>query len=217
MATSACGCASARFTTMKTLLLLVLLAQPGCGALYTRRVIVSRAAAAAAASAAMPGLQAATAAQRGAENAYQTQTFGTEVCVKRTAMGACAETAREGATGEAPTKPEATRVKVLQIEEEPQSELVKSLLKKTADNAEANAREVKEKTIKANQPGQFGPFANTAPIMREDGSFDVVSLGKFQRLKDRGKITQTATGLDTYVKGFDPDIPEPKQKLFGLF
>ena len=53
--------------------------------------------------------------------------------------------------------------------------------------------------------------------MRADGSFDSVSIGKFERLKDRGVITKTATGLDTYVAGFDPDAPEPKQKFLGLF
>ena len=92
-----------------------------------------------------------------------------------------------------------------------------ALLKKTQENKEANAQLVKEKTIKAAQPGTFGPFAKDAPIMRQDGSFDIVPLRRYDTLKDRGKITQTATGLDMYVKGFDPDAPEPKQKLFGLF
>ena len=98
------------------------------------------------------------------------------------------------------------------------SAIVQSLLKKTADNAEKNAQLVKEKTIKADQGATFGPFAKDAPIMRADGSFDVVPLAKYDRLKDRGKITQTATGLDKYVAGFDPDAPEPqREKIFGLF
>ena len=154
--------------------------------------------------------RAATAAQRGAEPAYQNQAFTDEVCVKRTPLGACAETAKEKTTAAAP-------LKVLQATPEPESELVKQLLRKTAENADANAELVKQKTIKAAQPGTFGPFAKDAPIMRADGTFDIVPLAKYDRLKDRGKITKTKTGLDTYVKGFDPDAPEPKEKFLGLF
>ena len=154
--------------------------------------------------------QSARAAQRGAEPAYKTQAFSDEVCVRRTPLGACAETAPEKNTG-------AERYKVLQIEPEPESDLVRQLLKKSEENAEANAELVKQKTIKAAQPGTFGPFAKDAPIMRQDGSFDVVPLAKYDRLKDKGKLTKTQAGLDVYIKGFDPDAPEPKQKLFGLF
>ena len=35
--------------------------------------------------------------------------------------------------------------------------------------------------------------------------------------KDKKKIVRTATGLDAYAPGFDPDAPEPKEKLFGIF
>ena len=91
------------------------------------------------------------------------------------------------------------------------------MLKRTAENREANEREVREKTVKANLPGVFGPFSSEASIMRADGSFDVVSLRRYDKLKDRGKITQTKTGLDAYVAGFDPDAPEPKQKFLGIF
>ena len=45
----------------------------------------------AAASAGVAGVQNAAAAQRGAEDAYATQVFDATVCVKRTALGACAE------------------------------------------------------------------------------------------------------------------------------
>jgi hypothetical protein len=51
--------------------------------------------------------------------------------------------------------------------------------------------------------------------MRQDGSFEVVPLRRYDQLKDRGKIQQTATGLDQYVKGFDPDAPEPKARMRG--
>ena len=45
------------------------------------------------------------------------------------------------------------------------SEVVKRLLQRTADNAEKNAREVKEKTIKSNMGATYGPFAKNAPVM----------------------------------------------------
>ena len=177
--------------------------------LSTRRAVLSHAAAAAAVTT-LPPL-AAHAAQRGAEPAYQNQAFGDEVCVRRTPLGACAETAKGGrAAGDAP-------LKVLQIEAEPESELVKRLLQKTEENKDSNARLVLEKTIKAGQSGQYGPFASEAPIMRQDGTFDVVSIRRFEKLKDRGKLTKSATGLDQYVKGFDPDAPEAKEKFLGLF
>ena len=102
-------------------------------------------------------------------------------------------------------------------EPEPESELVTRLLKRSADNKEANDREVLEKTMKAGMPGTFGPFAKTAPVMRVDGSFDIISIPRLEKLKDRGKITQTKTGLDQYIAGFDPDAPEPKQKFLGIF
>lgn len=191
-------------------LALALLAPHSTRGAVSRRCLLTQGAAAAAVSPALLPVQRAIAAQRGAEPAYQNQAFSSEVCVRRTPMGACAETAPERDDA-------APKLNVLQVTPEPESDLVKALLKKTAENADANAETVKQKTIKAAQPGNFGPFAKDAPIMREDGSFDIVPLAKYDRLKDRGKITKTAVGLDTYVKGFDPDAPEPKQKLFGLF
>ena len=190
------------------LFLISTLLDSGVG-LSTRRAVLSHAVAAAAVS--LPPL-AADAAQRGAENAYQTQTFGSEVCVRRTPLGACAETApgQREAPAQAP-------LKVLKMEPEPESELVKRLLQKSEVNKEANERLVLEKTIKAGQAGQFGPFSNEAPIMRQDGTFDVVSVRRFDKLKDRGKLTKTATGLDQYVAGFDPDAVEPKSKFLGIF
>ena len=185
-----------------------------------RRAVLRAAAAVAAAPLTLPLLPA-TAAQRGAEPAYKVQSFDdSAVCTRRTPLGACADTAPMGS-------PEAEKVlnrdtgavpmRVLQAEPEAESDLVKSLLKKSAENAEANAQLVKEKTIRANQYGQFGPFSSETQIMRQDGSFDIVSIKRFDKLKDRGKLTKTKTGLDIYVKGFDPDAPEPKEKLFGLF
>ena len=149
--------------------------------------------------------------QRGAEDAYKTQTFSSDVCTKRALNGACVE------TGKASAAPSAAP-KLLQMQPEEQSDYVKSLIQKSADNKEANDRLVKEKTIKADEGATFGPFAKNAPIMRADGTFDVVPLGRYKKLDNKGKITKTKTGLDMYIPGFDPDAPEPvRQKFLGIF
>ena len=97
------------------------------------------------------------------------------------------------------------------------SELIRRLRQKTADNAEVNAREVKEKTLRNGLAGTFGPFSSEAPIMRPDGEFDIVSLERFDRLKDAGKLTVSKTGLDTYIEGFDPKtFGEKKGGFFGF-
>ena len=182
----------------------------------TRRAVLTHAAAAAAVTQLPPLV--AHAAQRGAENAYKTQAFEDEVCTQRTPLGACKDTAKAKSGDAGAQRYEVlTESRVPGFVAEEQSDLVTNLLQKSADNKDANDRLVLEKTIKAGQPGQYGPFASKAPVMRQDGSFDVVSLRRFDQLKDRGKLTKSASGLDVYVKGFDPDAPEPKSKLFGIF
>ena len=145
----------------------------------------------------------------------------TEVCIRRTPLGACAETAPKGSPEAqrqaAARAPSNAPVRVLKVEEEPESDLVKMLKAKSEANADANAQLIKEKTIKAGQAGVFGPFSSETQIMRQDGEFDIVSIKKFQKLKDRGFLTKTKTGLDIYVEGFDPDVPLPKEKFLGIF
>ena len=218
--TSAVARGRSPMTRLLRALLSALLVRSASTLACSRRVILARAAAAAtSATTLLPAFAEGRVEQRGAEYAYKNQAFGDEVCVSRALNGACQQTAPD--RGESPEEKE-RKLKVLQIDRSDlqiseESDLVKRLKQKTLENAEANAREVKEKTIKAGQAGVYGPFSNEAPIMRADGSFDSVSIGKFERLKDRGVITKTATGLDTYVAGFDPDAPEPKQKFLGLF
>lgn len=151
------------------------------------------------------GTSSASAALRGGEDAYATQVFDANVCTKRTPLGACSE---QGAMVDK-VKPEEAKATapggaLMAPEDYESSELIRRLRQKTADNAEANAREVKEKTLKNGLAGTFGPFSSEAPIMRPDGEFDIVSLERFDRLKDAGKLTVSKTGLDTYIEGFDP-------------
>lgn len=171
-------------------------------------------------AAAAIGLQpaASLAAQRGAEDPYATQYFDqSSVCSERTLLGACKQVEKAAKPAGALNPSAVSTPSSAAMVETEESELVKRLLAKTAQNAEQNARLVKEKTVAAGISGTYGPFASTAPVMRVDGSFDAIPLARFDRLKDKGKIVRTTTGLDAYVSNFDPDAPEPKSKLFGLF
>ena len=156
------------------------------------------------------------AAQRGAEDPYAVQMFDQNaVCTERTPLGACKQSVTP--TRSVPSQPPAP-LTTLKPAAEPESELVTRLLERSAQNKEANDRLVKEKTLKAGLSGSYGPFATTTPVMRTDGSFDSISFARYDRLKDKGKIVKTKTGLDAYAPDFDPDAPEPKPaKLFGLF
>jgi len=152
----------------------------------------------------------AIAAQRGAEDPYAMVMYDQNPCTKRNPLGACQEQTR-GATAKAAEQP----LKVLQIEPEPESDLIRALKQRTADNAEKNAREVYEKTLKANLPGTFAPWASEAPVMTANGDFELLPIARFEALKDKGKIVKSATGLDVYAPGFDPKAPPPPKSEGG--
>ena len=66
--------------------------------------------------------------------------------------------------------------------------------------------------------------ADVCPRLARDLGHAVTSqqghcgLARFDKLKDKGKLVKTKTGLDMYVPGFDPDAPEPqRQKFLGIF
>ena len=160
--------------------------------------------------------------QRGAEDAYKTQPFGNEVCLRRTPLGACAEVG-------APQRAADVQLNQLKVEDRegvsfdglPETDYVRMLKQRTEDNAEANAREVLEKTVKSAMPGTYGPFAKVTPVMRPDGTFDDVKLATFDQLKDNGFITVTKTGLNAYSEKYDLKRPLeeqlPRKGFFGLF
>lgn len=165
--------------------------------------------------------QAARAAIRGAEDAYATQRFEqSAVCTRRTPLGACATTGQESVPVER-AQPVVQRAAptVVAPPKEPESELIRALLAKTEANAEKNAREVQEKTIKNGLAGTFGPFAKEAPVMKADGSFDIIPLYKYDKFKDQKKIVLSKNGLDMWAPGWDLEkasIEQPK-KFLGLF
>lgn len=184
--------------------LAVLVLARGAAALEVPHALTRRSLLGAAAVAAGGCGRAASAAQRGAEDAYAMQPFGETVCVRRTALGACAE---QGTRAAAPVAEPAAPTSV---PENYESELIARLREKTAANAEANALQVRELTLRNGMAGTFGPFSSEVSVMRRDGSFDVISVARFDRLKDAKKIVTNKNGLATFVEGFDPEAPEKK-------
>jgi len=73
---------------------------------------------------------------------------------------------------------------------------------------QANAREVREKTLKNGMAGSFGPFSKEAAVMKADGSFEIVSIFKLEKWKDSGKVVVSKSGLDTWAPGFDAAAAE---------
>lgn len=198
----------------------------GPGAVLTRRALVFGLAAWQAQQAQLPAHAEKGGFIRGAEDAYATQRFEEGVCQRRTALGACAEQSKSTGGQRGITSPfpdVAAAPKQLTAPEEPESELIKNLLARSEANKEKNAREVQEKTIKNGMDGQFGPFAKNAPVMKADGSFDIIPLAKYDKYKDKKKIVVSKTGLDTWVEGFDYAAAEEEAarkkagKFLGLF
>ena len=54
----------------------------------------------------------------------------------------------------------------------------------------AQSHEVQDITLKNGLGAQYGPFANTVPVRREDGVFDSISFKRYDKLKDKGKIVR---------------------------
>lgn len=152
----------------------------------------------------------------------------TFVCAKRTPLGACAEQVKTvKPAAPAPLAPSGavlapTPVATAVPEE---SELIRGLLARSKENAEANAREVREKTLKNGLGGQFGPFSKDAPVMKPDGSFEIVRISALDRYKDKKWIVTGSNGLDEWVPGFDKAAAvaaetkknAEKSKFLGIF
>jgi len=167
------------------------------------------------------GMVPASAAQRGAEDAYAPQRFDdTFICVKRTPLGACAEQGKSTGKAAPPAVLAPTPVATAAPEE---SELIRGLLARSAENAEANEREVREKTLKNGLGGQFGPFSKDAPVMKPDGSFEIIRISALERYKDKKWIIKGENGLDGWVTGFDAaaavaaEAKQEKSKFLGIF
>ena len=106
-----------------------------------------------------------------------------------------------------------------------ESELIRGLLARSRENADANAREVREKTLKNSLGSQFGPFSKDAPVMKPDGAFEVVRISALERYKDKDWVVKNSNGLDEWAPGFDKAAAEAteakkraeKGKFLGIF
>lgn len=151
----------------------------------------------------------------------------TFVCAKRTPLGACAEQVKAvkpaAPAPRAPVleqTPEATAVPLAE-----ESELIRGLLARSRENADANAREVREKTLKNSLSGQFGPFSKDAPVMKPDGAFEIVRISTLERYKDNKWVVTKSNGLNEWAPGFDKAAAEAaeakkkaeKGKFLGIF
>ena len=81
---------------------------------------------------------------------------------------------------------------------EPESEFVRGLLAKSGENAEVNARQVREKTLANGMGGAIGPFSNSRAILASDGNLELISLQRFEKLRDQGRIVENVNGLYVY-------------------
>eukprot|EP00965_Chrysotila_dentata_P040508 1343464-Pleurochrysis_carterae.AAC.3 len=153
------------------------------------------------------------AAQLGAEDAYKIEAFDDRPCARRTLLGACAKQDNQEV---APTPTPGARVapagaggqKSSSAAAEPESDLIRTLRARSQENAEANARAVRDRTLANGMSGTFGPFATTAPIMKSDGSFVAVPLLKLEALKSQGKVVTAPSGLDVFVDSNDTEVDE---------
>jgi len=84
-----------------------------------------------------------------------------------------------------------------------ESALISSLLARSKENEEKNARAVRDETIKNGLGGQFGPFSKDASVMKPDGTFEMIRISALERYKDNKWIVTGRAGLDEWVPGYD--------------
>jgi hypothetical protein len=106
---------------------------------------------------------------------------------------------------------DATASRAAGAEDNSESDYIRMLRKRSADNAEENAAFVREKTLANGMGGAFGPFSKSAGVMRADGSIMVLPVGTYERLKDRGFIVVAPSGESLFQKprgggGGDPPL-----------
>lgn len=149
----------------------------------------------------------AIAAQRG-EELNPPVMFDARPCVRRTALGACAEQGTGTALAPAaPAGPANGGLRIIDATasrsaggDADESDYIRMLRKRSEENAEQNAAFVREKTLANGMGGAFGPFSKSAAVMRADGSIMILPVGKYERLKDRGFIVVAPSGAGCLKK-----------------
>lgn len=134
--------------------------------------------------------------------------FDARPCVRRTALGACAEQGTGTALAPAaPAGPANGGLRIIDATasrsaggDADESDYIRMLRKRSEENAEQNAAFVREKTLANGMGGAFGPFSKSAAVMRADGSIMILPVGKYERLKDRGFIVVAPSGAGCLKK-----------------
>ena len=76
------------------------------------------------------------------------------------------------------------------MEQELESPLVAELRRRTAANAEKNARQVELQMFQNSQSGEFGPFSRFVPVAKNDGKYVLVLAGEYEDLKKQKKVAK---------------------------
>eukprot|EP00903_Cladosiphon_okamuranus_P008731 g8363.t1 len=117
-----------------------------------------------------------------------------EVCLQRGLNGACSKFG----VGEASEEVVKVSTKA-PVQEEPESELVATLKRRTLENKAKNDEEIATKTFVNGQSGEFGPFSRYVPVKHKDtGKYELVLIPELDELKRKGVVV-TERGIDVYV------------------
>ena len=129
---------------------------------------------------------------------YKTELFVESGCGRRGPLGACLD-ARTAAPRDTTAADEAQAARVgaekaaaqkARMEQELESPLVAELRRRTAANAEKNAREVELQMFQNSQSGEFGPFSRFVPVAKNDGKYVLVLAGEYEDLKKQKKVAK---------------------------
>ncbi|CAM9206020.1 unnamed protein product [Ectocarpus sp. 6 AP-2014] len=117
-----------------------------------------------------------------------------EVCLQRGLNGACIK------FGVGDTTEEVASVSTkAPVQEEPESELMATLKRRTMENKAKNDEEIATKTFVNGQSGEFGPFSRYVPVKHKDtGKFELVLVSELEEMKRNGLIVSERGG-DVFV------------------
>ncbi|CAB1117238.1 unnamed protein product [Ectocarpus sp. CCAP 1310/34] len=117
-----------------------------------------------------------------------------EVCLQRGLNGACVK------FGVDDTMEEVASISTkAPAQEEPESELMATLKRRTIENKAKNDEEIATKTFANGQSGEFGPFSRYVPVKHKDtGKFELVLISELEEMKRNGLIVSERLG-DVFV------------------
>ncbi|CAM9332525.1 unnamed protein product [Pylaiella littoralis] len=118
-----------------------------------------------------------------------------EVCLQRGLNGACSKFGVSDAAEEA-----VVNVSKAPVQEEPESELMATLKRRTIENKARNDEEIVTKTFVNSQSGEFGPFSRYVPVKHKDtGKYELVLVAELDSMKREGLVINER-GVNVYVE-----------------